>query len=145
MERLGYIGMIVDYLNLDTSYNKRQDLLQCHQQYAKDRWECLEPTDRDFFLQFADSDPTVANMKFMIRESGIAGSDFSSKLNANTGAMDKVSIKCLHTHYAHFCSTTTSEQRCQTTSSGQSIMPGENPIGRITHNLLQAKFPTLEL
>jgi hypothetical protein len=134
--------MIVEYLNLDANFNKRQDLLRCHQQYAKDRWECLVPRDRDFFLQHADSDSTLANMKFMIQESGIAGSEYTSKLNANTGVLERVSIKCLHTHYAHFCSTTTSELRHDT--SGQQVH-GENPIGRITHNLLHTKFPTLEL
>jgi Protein of unknown function (DUF501) len=139
---LGYIGVIVEYLNLDANFDKRQDLLHCHQQYAKDRWECLVPRDRDFFLQYADSDPTLANMKFMVQESGIAGSDFTSKLNANTGVLERVSIKCLHTHYAHFCSTTTSEQRRLTR---RQRLLGENPIGRITHSLLQTKFPTLQL
>ncbi|CAB9520280.1 Protein of unknown function (DUF501) [Seminavis robusta] len=140
IERLGYIGLIVDYLNLEepANFDKRQQLLRCHQQCGEDRWETLEPSDRDFFQQYAESDPTIANMKFMIQESGISGLEYQSKLDA--GFLTEVSIKCLHTHYAHFCSTTTPEQRF---SSSTTLL--ENPIGRITHNLLRSKFPSLEL
>ena len=130
---------MVDYLNLEANFDKRQHLLQCHQQSGLDRWKSLRPSDRDFFQRHAETDSTVHNMKFMIKESGIAGLEYQSKVDARTGALREASIKCLHTHYAHFCSTITADDR----HHGSSVH--ENPIGRITHNLLRVNFPELEL
>lgn len=141
IERKGTIALIEDYLNLDCNFSKRQQLLHCHEQCGDDRWDCLTPLDRQFFLDHAEKDRTVARMKDMIqRGSGIAGTDYLATVNDDTGVLETVSIKCLHTHYAHFRATT-STKGLKNNGNGME----ENPIGRIVHDLLLTKFPEVAL
>jgi len=141
MERVGYIDWIKDYLMLDSNLPKRQQLFYCHEQCGVDRLASLRPHDRDFFLENAPSDKTVARMLYFIRESGVAGLEYKAKSTTNGKSLEEVSIKCLHTHYAHFVSTITKEERYQ--QENTSVL--ENPIGRVTHEILQTEFPHLEL
>ena len=72
----------------------------------------------------------------MIQNSGIAGTNHQAFTNEE-GHLTKVTIKCLHTHFAHFCSTNADRNIQQT--------PHENPTGRIAHVLLRKNFPSLQL
>ena len=147
MERTGYISFIEDYLNLPSNTPKRQQLLKCHQQCGDDRWACLTPSDRQFFMDHADIDRTVARMKNMIqRGSGIAGTDYLATVNEE-GIMETVSIKCLHTHYAHFRSTTATATATtrRGLSKDENDTTVENPIGRIVEDILSATFTALVL
>ena len=93
-------------------------------------------------MDHADIDRTVARMKNMIqRGSGIAGTDYLATVNEE-GIMETVSIKCLHTHYAHFRSTA---NRRRGLSKDEDDTTVENPIGRIVQDILSATFPALVL
>jgi Protein of unknown function (DUF501) len=88
-------------------------------------------------MDHGETDRTVARMKHMIqRGSGIAGTDYLATTNPD-GILESVSIKCLHTHYAHFRSTTDLELP---DASGP-----ENPIGRMVHDMLLTQFPSVTL
>ena len=126
LERIGYIGHIVDYLNLDQNSAKRNNLLQCHEQCGDDRWATLTPSDRQFFIDHAKDHSTVSRMVAIIKDSGISGLEFKRQ---------GPGLKCLHTHYAYFRSIQ------QNDSSGRE----ENPVGRIVHDILGKEFPDLDL
>jgi len=75
-------------------------MAECHEAYARERWEMLTPHDREL----------VARRKWdrALRDVGVAG------------IRNFASVKCLHTHYAHFLATR------------------DNLIGEWVHELLSA-------
>jgi len=136
LERFGYTKLIADYLNSEhVEAEKRNQLLLCHQRCGKERWDTLLPSHRAFFEQYESKDSTIGRMTYFIRESGIAGLNYQDKLDID-GTMKEVGIKCLHTHYAHFCSTSPNRR-----DEGDARFE-ENPVGRITHDLLRKYFPS---
>lgn len=141
IERFAYTKIIADYLNLDANVAKREQLLRCHQQCGHDRWDALDPVHRDFFEQYADDYSTVKRMRYFIQDSGIAGLNYQEKLD-DDGHLQEVAIKCLHTHYGHFCSTSPDRRENDDTASSRA---NENPIGRIIHELLLGRYPDLIL
>ena len=138
LERMGYTRMIAEYLNLEANTAKRDQLLHCHRQSGIDRWDTLHPSHRDFFEQYGEDYGTVGRMQFFVKESGIAGLHYQEQLTSDGKKLGEVAVKCLHTHYAHFCSTSLDRRE-----PGKSGGTKENPIGRITHDLLRANFPSL--
>lgn len=125
-ERKGYVRLFQERLNADPLLANR--LIQCHQEYADERWESLTLEDRSFLLE---EDPSVQRMRNMMQCSGISGTNFT----AQDGHDDKpfvASIKCLHAHYAHYRSTMLSH-----------VTP--NPVGEMIHTQLEKEFPTLIL
>jgi hypothetical protein len=134
---------MVDYLNLESNFSLRQQLLRCHEQSGDERWAILSSRDRELLLSATSREHgmekdarTIERMRSMIRESGIAGTNYQALTN-DDGHLTRVTIKCLHTNYAHFCSTADPNND---QSNGE-----ENPIGRMTHTLLINNFPTLQL
>ena len=156
LERMSYTRIIADYLNLESNIDLRDQLLYCHQQSGIDRWKTLHPSHRAFFEQYRTDSSTVAKMQFYVRESGIAGLNYQEQLSSDGTRLEEVAIKCLHTHYAHFCSTSpdrrevdgasssvASSSSAGGSSSHSSSSTAQNPIGRITHDLLRTNFPSL--
>lgn len=134
LERMGYIRELEESLSQDAG--KRQDLLASHRQCAQERWDTLDESDRDL-LSDCENDPTLQRMRQMLYSSGISGTKTQTD---SDGMLLEASIKCLHTHYAHFRSTCLLTM--PSTNDNDHV---ENPVGRMTHELLQTKFPSLEL
>lgn len=138
LERMGYTRRIADYLNLEANAAKRDQLLHCHRESGVDRWNTLHPSHRAFFERYGKDYGTVGRMQFFVKESGIAGLHYQEQLTSDGKKLEEVAVKCLHTHYAHFCSTSLDRRE-----PGKSRGAKENPIGRITHDLLRTNFPSL--
>ena len=126
MERKGYIKEIQRTLDA----TERQRLWSAHRAYAAARWESLSETDRTFLT----ATPSTERMRHMLECSGIAGTLLDSQ------QQEVPSIKCLHTHYAHF----------RSSFDGSDLPEGidlssVNPVGQRVHQLLQLEHPELEL
>jgi hypothetical protein len=111
LERLGYgkNGSIV------LTQNEEHLLLECHRQYARDRWRSLSEEDRTQLPE---------QIIPMLKESGIAGINVMAMTIQDNGLP---SFKCLHAHYAHYRAN------------------GTNPVGAHVERLLRSHFPDLEL
>lgn len=119
LEGQGYIGMLEDRLMKDL--NLAKDFIQCHQGYAKERWNSLSVDHQSWVTQHPST-----KIEHYARYSGIAGTNYSDFILSN-GEIDKISIKCLHTHYAHYRSQLEND-KCDYPL---------NIIGQWTHELLQ--------
>lgn len=126
LERRGFVGILEQRLNQDEKISNQ--FLQCHQDYARRRWECISRQDQEVLL--SDENSSIRRMRSMMKDSGIAGTDFMSQIQPD-GSF-KASVKCLHAHYGHYRSVTNAEV-------------GFNPVGNWVHELLQSEFPNLIL
>ena len=137
LEREGYIQVFEERLassSSEESTTLAQRLIQCHQEQAQLRWQSLSDDDRA--LLCLEHPPSVPRMRNMLQYSGIAGTNFTT--TAVSSSSDNIvvvvpSIKCLHTHYAHYRSTRNMKDATQ------------NPVGEMIHEQLQLQFPELQL
>lgn len=142
IERNGYVRKFQSRLEDDASL--ATEWWQCHEDYASERWELLSETDREWLLstnQHEKEDNSeqrkVDSMREMIQYSGVAGTDHrrlresdEDKKN-NDSCLFVPSVKCLHSHYAHY--------RSQKEDESAVI----NIVGKWTHELLLEEFPNL--
>ncbi|KAL7488799.1 hypothetical protein ACHAW6_014414 [Cyclotella cf. meneghiniana] len=145
LERQGCVRIFQSRLENDASHAK--EWLECHEQYALERWNLLSNQDKTWLLQDVISDEkerrTIESMRDMIQHSGVAGTDYKGLKQRpddvdNSSSIFVPSVKCLHSHYAHYRSQLCSE-------SGQNSSPRLNVIGIWTHDLLVEKFPDITL
>lgn len=141
LERRGYVSILEQRLqNNDNDDDDTTVLLvldqfrRSHQDYAKRRWECLSRHDQEVLL--TDENSSIRRMRSMLKDSGIAGTDFMSQIQPD-GSF-QASVKCLHAHYGHYRSVSTT-----TTTTTTEV--GFNPVGYWVHELLQSEFPNLIL
>mmetsp|Transcript_30293 Transcript_30293/g.72627 ORF Transcript_30293/g.72627 Transcript_30293/m.72627 type:complete len:230 (+) Transcript_30293:1-690(+) len=126
LEGRGYMNEIEASIRESSELTSR--LIQCHIQYADERWNSLSKEDQELL---ADSNnPSIERMRIMMRDSGVSGTNFTMYTEGDS--TDLPSIKCLHAHYAHFAST--KEQ-----------LEFPNPVGEMVHEALQKGYPELEL
>ena len=142
IERNGYVKKFQLRLEDDTSLAK--EWWQCHEEYALERWQLLSESDREWLQSNNQVDENnkrkVDSMREMIQYSGVAGTDHrrlrdtdEDKTNKdNDPSLYVPSVKCLHSHYAHY----RSQQE-----SDSSVMV--NVVGKWTHELLIEEFPDL--
>mmetsp|Transcript_8150 Transcript_8150/g.15342 ORF Transcript_8150/g.15342 Transcript_8150/m.15342 type:complete len:219 (-) Transcript_8150:20-676(-) len=116
LERDGFVGILESRLSENSAL--LDDFIECHRGYARERWNLLLPEHQDYLLQ-------SERMTGMVRDSGIAGTNYQSFYNPPLEASatttiittqstrnsdvessptgpNKASIKCLHAHYAHY-------------------------------------------
>jgi len=135
LEREGAAKLLEARLH-DTE-NAFEEMMACHEEYAKLRWNSLVSEDRNLLLSgisFNDDkgnnqdsisfDEAKRKKQFegfcnILQKSGVAGTDYNRK----DGSLP--SVKCLHAHYAHYRSVC-DENHSQNT----------NIIGKWTHELL---------
>ena len=130
LERRGYIQTFDNILRENSELSQR--LLQCHEEYAKERWQTLTEEDRSLLSSGDTMTPSLLRMQNMMKCSGISGTNFT--VHDENGVFQMPSIKCLHAHYAHYRSTM---------DLGESFTP--NPVGEMIHSALEEVFPELEL
>ena len=143
LERNGYVRQFQSRLEDDTSLAK--EWWQCHEEYALERWELLSDPDKEWLLISTDQidgeknpeQRKVESMREMIQHSGVAGTDHKRLRETDHDDKSKdatvyvPSVKCLHSHYAHY--------RSQNKSENAII----NVVGKWTHELLMEEFPDL--
>jgi hypothetical protein len=146
IERNGYVKKFQLRLEDDTSLAK--EWWQCHEEYALERWQLLSESDREWLQASNDLDENnnseqrkgkVDSMREMIQYSGVAGTDHrrlrdtdnDTNKNNYDPSLYVPSVKCLHSHYAHY--------RSQQESDSSVI----NIVGKWTHELLIEEFPDL--
>lgn len=144
IERNGYVRKFQSKLEDDASLAR--EWWRCHEEYASERWELLSESDREWLLstnQHEEEDSAeqrkVDSMREMIQYSGVAGtdhrrlreSDDEDKKNNDSYLLFVPSVKCLHSHYAHY------------RSQGEDETAVINIVGKWTHELLLEEFPDL--
>ncbi len=144
IERNGYVRKFQSRLEDDASLAKKW--WQCHEEYASERWALLSESDKEWLLstnQHSDEEDKseqrkVDSMREMIQYSGVAGTDHrrlresdQDKKNIGDSSLFVPSVKCLHSHYAHY----------RSQKEGQSAVM--NIVGKWTHELLLEEFPDL--
>lgn len=126
LEGQGYISVFEEKLMNDPEAAK--DFIKCHEGYALERWNSLTEDDQSWVLNQSEK------IQFYVRHSGISGTDFSSFLNAE-GCVAQISIKCLHTHYAHY----------RSQKENDDCNYPLNIVGLWTHELLARNMNMLDL
>jgi hypothetical protein len=144
IERNGYVRKF--QLRLENDESLAKEWWQCHEEYATERWELLSESDREWLLsnsqvpdeQNSPEQRKVESMREMIQYSGVAGTDHrrlrekdDDNNNKKDASLCVPSVKCLHSHYAHY----RSQKESETTVV--------NIIGKWTHELLMEEFPDL--
>ena len=168
LERQGYVQRIETLIQQNATLAQR--FRQCHAEYAHERWTSLDEADRVWLLGNSESSSAAKSMVAILRDSGIAGTNvtrggFSTTTEESTGtsssaAVETVeddttttiipSLKCLHTHYAHYRSTLHKNQQQQQQQQQQDPNNPQqllqlNPVGEMVHRLLLQEFPELDL
>lgn len=167
LERRGYVREFQSRLESDDSLARRW--LDCHEEYAKERWNVLSPLHRNWLsLISVDGEDSngdegisdaerrkIESMREMLQYSGVAGTDHRGlKRHSNDGVGQNVlfvpSVKCLHSHYAHYRSQTSKiyANNCREENNDAIMSACEetmtlNLVGEWTHRLLMANFPYL--
>ena len=99
-----------------------------HEEYANERWNLLTINDQEYLSKERSS------MKDILQYSGVAGTDHKGVRAQNADRDSYVpSVKCLHSHYAHY--------RSQDDTEGSKVVI--NMVGKWTHELLIEQFPDL--
>ena len=140
LERDGYLAMIQTQLRQDEALANR--LLDCHHEYAHGRWHSLSQQHQRVLLQEEEDigddnndddvkkrrSTTLGRMREMLQFSGIAGTNLThhhhplpnvNNINNNNSEEARFipSIKCLHTHYAHYRSQLHNHQQFSSSAS----------------------------
>jgi hypothetical protein len=131
LERIGYVGILEERLQLDSE--ALDSFIKSHEEYATERWNTLSK-DHQLMLE-NNLNGMNESMKNMIKYSGISGTDYKVFLSS------RPSIKCLHTHYAHYRSQVALKEHKISTSDGSS----ENIVGKWIHEILENEYPDLIL
>lgn len=132
LERRGHVQRIEQEICASPALSR--DLIECHQQYAADRWRSLTQPDRAMLLR--SDETSMASRRNILQYTGVAGTNVNTTVTRQVGSernrMFIPSVKCLHAHYAQYRA-----------SSANSVVV--NPVGKMVHELLQAEFPSLIL
>lgn len=146
LERLGHVRAF--QLELENDPQKASGWRECHKEYGRERWSILSDRDREWLSQREFEDDEVEerkrrSMREMIRLSGVAGTDHRGLRekdvpDAGDDADDNFvpSVKCLHSHYAHYRSQLSRDNNSNTAM---------NLVGKWTHESLMEHFPDLAL
>mmetsp|Transcript_26729 Transcript_26729/g.43865 ORF Transcript_26729/g.43865 Transcript_26729/m.43865 type:complete len:356 (+) Transcript_26729:86-1153(+) len=149
LERQGYVR------NFQSKLENNKDLAaewwDCHEGYASERWNILSMRDREWLLQKDGKDETEErkreSMKEIIQYSGVAGTDHrglrENIVSGNDSTTFVPSVKCLHSHYAHYRSQLSKSTAGADADGGGKIM--FNLVGQWTHELLLDQFPEILL
>lgn len=130
LERRGFVQEFDAQLHADPKLVSR--LWQCHREYARERWKALSLSDQQ--LLAGSTERALVRMRGIMQDSGISGSNLTLATSGIDEEFSKAPpIKCLHAHYAHFCST-------RETSGLE-----QNPVGEMIHQQLMKEFPDLDL
>jgi hypothetical protein len=134
LERRGYVGLLEQKL-LEVP-NALEIFIRSHEEYAEERWNSLTSNHMQMLEnRVGDMNEGMADM---IKNSGIAGTDFKSFSpiigKAEGERIGNPSIKCLHAHYAHY----------RSQIEGKTITPeNKNIVGEWIHEILESEFPDL--
>ena len=144
LEREGYVRIFQQRLEDDEELGARW--WECHEDYAAERWGVLSAHDREWLLEerilggggYEKEDQKRKSMRDMIRTSGVAGTDHRW---VGPGEVFVPSVKCLHSHYAHYRSQL-SRSHDGHDGDGRVVL---NMVGKWTHELLLESFPEILL
>ncbi|CAJ1969436.1 unnamed protein product [Cylindrotheca closterium] len=126
LEGRGYLKKIEASIRESSELTNK--LVQCHIQYAEERWNSL--TEKDQQLLSDSNNPSIERMRIMMRDSGVSGTNFT--MYTEGVGTEMPSIKCLHAHYAHYVST-------------KDTLEFPNPVGAMVHEALQKCHPEVDL
>mmetsp|Transcript_22179 Transcript_22179/g.28694 ORF Transcript_22179/g.28694 Transcript_22179/m.28694 type:complete len:286 (-) Transcript_22179:934-1791(-) len=139
LERQGYVASIEEQIRSNDKLST--DLIKCHQEYANDRWNSISCQDKAF-LTDPKADSATIRMRDMLQKSGIAGTNLTIATSTTSTISNTIpSLKCLHTHYAHYRSLLAAPTRRQHDDERRTI----NPVGQLVHDQLIRDFSDLEL
>jgi hypothetical protein len=137
LERQGFVRLF--QTRLESNVTLVNEWLECHELYAMERWDLLSDLDKEWLsrddITQAKEQKTIDSMKEMIRYSGVAGTDYNGQKQHVLDVSFVPSVKCLHSHYAHY--------RSKICSKGDDR--NLNVVGVWTHELLLEKFPDIVL
>eukprot|EP00956_Cyclotella_meneghiniana_P033304 scaffold94953_cov58-Cyclotella_meneghiniana.AAC.6 len=144
LERSGHVYEF--QTRLEDNVLLAKEWLECHAEYADERWMLLSDQDREWLLMDNSEDEkqmrTVESMRGMVRYSGVAGMDYRGEKRKDSTWDDAEPfvpyVKCLHSHYAHYRSQLSLDA---SRTNGCRL----NVVGLWTHELLQEKFTELVL
>ena len=149
LEREGYVRRFQQRIE-DEAEEFGVKWWNCHEQYANERWRLLSTHDRDWLLMPGELKETQRrqSMREMIEMSGVAGTNHHICYGGGQELGDIIlcvpSVKCLHSHYAHYRSQLSSLQSSENTRDDdryEKIVL--NMVGQWTHELLLESFPGL--
>lgn len=145
LERLGYMRSFQSRLEDNPELTALWH--ECHEEYALERWNLLSKQDTEWLSQGDGIDDEIEkrkrrSMKDMIKCSGVAGTDHRGlrETSRDRATAFVPSVKCLHSHYAHYRSQMSSEAKRVDGNT-----PAFNLVGRWTHELLLEHFPNVML
>lgn len=145
LERQGYVRTFQD--RLGTNKELENEWWECHEEYANERWNILSGPDKSWLLQEEHDENEIRkrqSMKDILQYSGVAGTDHRGLRESNVLDRDNfvASVKCLHSHYAHYRSQLS---RLNNMGSENSTSLAVNLVGQWTHELLLENFPDMVL
>ena len=145
LERQGYVRTFQD--RLGTNKELANEWWECHEEYANERWNILSGPDKSWLLQEEHDENEIRkrkSMKDILQYSGVAGTDHRGLRESNVLDRDNfvASVKCLHSHYAHYRSQLS---RLNNMGSENSTSIAVNLVGQWTHELLLENFPDMVL
>lgn len=151
LEREGYIRIFQQRIEDDVDKLGLR-WWKCHEQYANERWRLLSTHDRDWLFMPGELKEIQRrqSMREMIEMSGVAGTNHHHCYEGGGQGLGDIlcvpSVKCLHSHYAHYRSQLTSLQSSENTRDddiyGKIVL---NMVGQWTHESLLESFPGLML
>lgn len=147
LEREGYVRIFQQRIENDVE-ELGVKWWKCHEQYANERWNVLSNHDRDWLLMPGELKETQRrqSMRDMIEMSGVAGTNHRICYGGGQELGDNSvpSVKCLHSHYAHYRSQLTSLLFSKIARNddrdGKVVL---NMVGQWTHESLLEGFPGL--
>ncbi|KAL3822567.1 hypothetical protein ACHAXA_007678 [Cyclostephanos tholiformis] len=160
LERGGYVRIFQRRLEDDDSGLLGAGWWACHGAYADERWDALSARDREWLLREdallgggggGEDHKRRRSMMEMIRTSGVAGTDHNSWGGTRSGGgggggggtASVPSVKCLHSHYAHYRSQLSRCNAGDDNDDDENVVL--NMVGKWTHELLLECFPEILL
>lgn len=144
LERQGYVRTFQD--RLGNNKELANEWWECHEEYANERWNILSSNDQLWLLQEEHDENEKRkrqSMKDILQYSGVAGADHRGVRESNVLERDNfvASVKCLHSHYAHYRSQLSRLNMVSANSTSLAV----NLVGQWTHELLLEHFPDMVL
>ena len=102
LEGNGYVSKIQSQIRENDVLSRL--LLDCHRQYAEMRWNSLSQEHQSVLLA-NNASSSLVRKREMLQFSGIAGTNitqYQDQHEPSGSGLFVPSIKCLHTHYAHY-------------------------------------------
>lgn len=133
LERRGFVGELEKRLCNDPEMFEK--FIRSHDSYAEERWNSLSFDHQQYIFKHD-------GMVKIIRYSGIADSDYELFTTSK-----RPSIKCLHSHYAHYRGQMGNKHSSQLVenSEGANLIDDINIVGLWVDELLTQEFPDLIL